>query len=156
MLIDTNNPNCSGRDVAASYHLSVEKLQQRISQLYQIDNLDEIDFLTALFIEQLANSLELNSIPSSLATSNIPSVNLPPLPAEFPENMEMPLYLYGDRVFHESMENYAIVIGRFCAFERLSKQWRWKYLIFNNQDSVANFFSSRVCWETELQLEELR
>ena len=152
MLIDINNPNCSSRDIAASYHLSVEKLQQTISQLYQIDKPDEIDFLTALFIEQLANSLELNSIPSSLAASSIPLVNFPPLPVDFPDSMEMPLYLYGDRVFHESIEDCAIIIGRFSAFERVSKQWRWKYLILKSQDSTVNsFLSSRVCWETELQ-----
>lgn len=157
MLVNANNPNRIGRDVVASCHLSVEKLQQTISQLYQTDEPDEIDLLATLFIEQLANSLELISIPISSAANNIPLANFSPLPVDFPKSLETPLYLYGDRVFHESMDNYCIVIGRFCAFERTTKQWRWKYLILDSQDLTANsFFSSRVCWERELQPEELR
>ena len=156
MLADINNPNCSSRDLAASYLSSIEKLQQTISQLYQIDKPEEIDLLTMLLVEQLANSLELVSIPTPSETSHIPFACSPPLPINFPDSLEMPLYLYGDRVFHESIEDFAVVIGRFCAFERIAKQWQWKYLILDNQDSTSNFFSTRVCWETELQTEELR
>lgn len=155
MLADINNPkNRSAKSSLTSYLPSIEKLQHTILLLYQIDKPDEINSLTALLIEQLANSLELISIPT--AVNNIPLTCFPSFPLDFPNNMEMPLYLYGDRVFHELIENYAIVIGRFCAFERIEQQWRWKYLILSSQDSMANFFSSHVCWETELQTEELR
>lgn len=51
MLVNANNPNQIGRDVVASYHLSIEKLQQTISQLYQIDEPDEIDLLASTDVE---------------------------------------------------------------------------------------------------------
>ena len=106
MLTDINNPkngSAQSKSILASYLPSIEKLQHTISQLYQIDKPDEIDSFTALLIEQLADSLELISIPT--VANNIPLTCLPSLPLDFPDNMEMPLYLYGDRVFHESIDD---------------------------------------------------
>ncbi|VEP14842.1 hypothetical protein H1P_2910003 [Hyella patelloides LEGE 07179] len=121
-----------------SQDLGIEKLQHSISYLYRINRLDDINFLTALFIEQLANSLELISKPAKIQSDRLfPLTEFPPLPVDFPQSLEMPLYLYGDKVLHESMEDFAIIIGRFCAFDCASNQWRWKYLILSRWTSFS-------------------
>ena len=135
--------------------LSIKKLQAKISTLYRLEKSEDIDLLTALFIEYLADNLELIQKPAEIRNSNI--VNLtyfPSLPTDFPENAEIPIYLYGDRVYvcREALEDYAIVIGRFYAFDYINEQWRWKYLILDNADYTTNsFFSTRIYWETELE-----
>ena len=76
----------------------------------------------------------------------------PNLPLDFPDSAEIPLYLYGDKVFHESSEDYGIIIGRFYAFDRQQFQWGWKYLILEYQNSViAPVNLTYLCWEKDLQ-----
>lgn len=159
--MSSSNRFISNNQVISS-DLGIEKLQKSISQKYQINESDKIAYLSKLFIEQLADNLELTSIPtqtqkSLLNASLHPLIHFSPLPDDFPHNLAMPLYIYGDKVFHESIEELAIVIGRFCAFEQISGQWRWKYLILSIQDFAINpFFASQVCGEAELKSAELR
>jgi hypothetical protein len=138
-----------------SENLGIKKLQKNISSLYGLEKSEEINLLTALFIEQLADSLELlpktTRVEISQKNNLFPVSSFPNLPVDFPDSAEMPLYLYGDRVGHEFIEGYGIVIGRFYAFDRNLEGWRWKYLILGDRDFATNsFFSSCVCWETEL------
>ncbi len=90
---------------------------------------------------------------NSNLSNNISSFGcFPPLPVNFPESAEMPFYLYGDHVYSDSIEDYGIVIGRFYAFDYNLVRWRWRYLILTNQDLAINsFFSTFICWETELE-----
>ncbi|MGL5942700.1 MAG: hypothetical protein ACRC2S_20495 [Waterburya sp.] len=134
-------------------NLGIKKLQAKISSLYGIEKLEEINLLTALLIEQLVDNLELIQKPTPTKCNNcFPLTCIPSLPIDFPQSAEMPLFLYGDKVSHESIEDYGIVIGRFYAIERISKEWRWKYLIFDNPDYTTDyFFSTCIYWETELE-----
>ncbi len=131
----------------------IEKLQAKISTLYGLEKQEEINLLTTLFIESLADNLELIQKPVEFINSNL--INLtcfPSLPTDFPENAEIPMYLYGDKVVHESIENYGIVIGRFYAFDYINKQWQWKYLIYSDLDlAIDSIFSTHICWEKDLQ-----
>ena len=108
-----------------------------------------------MFVEYLADNLELIQKPAEIGNSNIVDLTcFPGLPSDFPENADIPIFLYGDRVYvcREALENYAIVIGRFYAFDYINEQWRWKYLILDNADYTTNsFFSTRIYWETELE-----
>ncbi|WP_319421693.1 hypothetical protein [Pleurocapsa sp. FMAR1] len=134
-------------------NLGIKKLQTKISYLYRLEKTEEIHLLTALFVEHLADNLELIQKPTQIENSELlPLTCFPSLPINFPDSAEMPLFLYGDKVDHESIEDYGIVIGRFYAIDRSINQWRWKYLILNNADFTINsFFSSCICWETELE-----
>ena len=152
-------------------NLGLEKLQAKISSLYGLEKLEDIDLLTALFVEYLADNWELIQKPAQIESSSLFYLTcFPSLPLNFPENAEIPMYLYGDKVCratprrrksqgnapdlsgHESIEDYGIVIGRFYAFDRAGKQWRWKYLILDNADCTTNsFFSTCTYWETELE-----
>ncbi len=139
-----------------SESFGIEKLQKNISNLYRIEKPEEINLLTALFIEQLADSLELIDKPMGVENrenSNlVPLTCFPSLPIDFPQSAAMPLYLYGDKVCHELIEDYGIVIGRFYAFDYKRKRWRWKYLILDNKDFAVNsFFSTCIFWETDLE-----
>lgn len=131
----------------------IEKLQAKISTLYGLEKQEEINLLTKLFVEFLANNLELIQTPAEIINSNL--VNLtyfPSLPTDFPQNAEIPIYLYGDKVSHQLIEDYGIVIGRFYAFNYTDKQWQWKYLIYSDRDLAINsIFSTNICWEKDLQ-----
>lgn len=135
-----------------SNHL-VEKLQTKISSLYGLKKPEEINLLTALFVEYLADNLELIHKPAPTKRNNyFPLTCIPSLPIDFPQSAAMPLFLYGDKVCYESLEDYGIVIGRFYAFDRASNQWRWKYLIIDNPDyTTDSCFSTCIYWETELK-----
>ena len=108
-----------------------------------------------MFVEYLTNNLELIQKPTDVVNSSL--VNLiffPSLPTNFPQNVDIPIYLYGDKVYirRDAIENYGIVIGRFYAFDLNSRQWQWKYLILDNADYATNsFFSTCTYWETELK-----
>lgn len=152
-------------------NLGIEKLQTKISYLYGLAKPEEINLLTALFVEYLADNLELIQKPAQIKRNNCLSLaGIPRLPIDFPQSAKMPLYLYGDKVCqatprrrksqgnapdpkgHESVEDYGIVIGRFYAFDRASKRWRWKYLIINNADYTNNsFFSTCIAWERDIK-----
>ena len=139
-----------------SENFGIERLQQNIADLYRVREPEEINQLTAFLIEQLANSLELLTKPIQIEISNqsnlFPVSYFPSLPLDFPESTEMPLYLYGDKVCYQSLEDYGIVIGRFYAFDPHRYQWRWKYVIFANQDlGIHSWFSTYICWETDLE-----
>ena len=134
-------------------NLGIEKLQAKISSLYGLKKLEDIDLLTALFVGHLADNLELIQKPAQTKNSNLCYLTcFPSLPIDFPENAEMPFFLYGDKVSHESIEDYRIVIGRFYAFDCLSDKWRWKYLIIDEVDSTSvSLLSTDIYWETELK-----
>ena len=134
-------------------NLGIEKLQVKIATLYGLEKQEEIDLLTVLFVEYLADNLELIQKPSEIINSNLIDLTcFPRLPTDFPQNTEIPIYLYGDKVSHESIEDYGIVIGRFYAFDRVSDKWQWKYLILDQVDSTNVFlFSTCTYWETELK-----
>ncbi|MDJ0634395.1 MAG: hypothetical protein QNJ34_14500 [Xenococcaceae cyanobacterium MO_188.B29] len=139
-----------------SENCAIEKLQKNIASLYGVRKPEEIKQLTAFFIAQLADSLELLPKPTQIEISDynnlFPVSCFPNLPLDFPERTEMPLYLYGDKVCDQSLEDYGIVIGRFYAFDRQQFQWGWKYLILANQDwAIAPFNLAYLCWEKDLQ-----
>ncbi len=76
----------------------------------------------------------------------------PRLPLDFPDSAEMPLYLYGDKVCHELIEDCGIVIGRFYAFDYQQFEWGWQYLILAHQDgTIAATHLTYFCWEKTLQ-----
>ena len=76
----------------------------------------------------------------------------PHLPLDFPDSAEMPLYLYGDKVCHDLIEDYGIVIGRFYAFQHQQCQWGWQYLVLDQQDwEIAPINFTYFCWEKDLQ-----
>ena len=132
---------------------SIEKLQSKISILYELERPEDINLLTALFVEYIANNLELIQKPAEVENSNlVNSTCFPSLPINFPKNTNVPMYLYGDKVSHESIEDCGIVIGRFYAFDYTNKQWQWKYLIYTNQELAINsIFSTSIFWEKDLQ-----
>lgn len=136
--------------------LGIEKLQVKISALYGLEKSEDINLLTALFVESLADNLELIQKPIQIENRELFHVAcFPSLPTNFPENAEIPIYLYGDRVVHESIENYGIVIGRFYAFDYTNKQWQWKYLIYTDLDlAIDSIFSTSIFWEKDLQVFE--
>ena len=133
--------------------LGIEKLQKKISCLYGLEKSEEINLLTALFVEYLADNLELLHKPAQTEGGILfPLVCFPKFPINFPKSAEMPLYLYGDTVCNESIEDYGIVTGRFYAFNYINKQWQWKYLILENADfTTDSFFSTCIYWEIELK-----
>ena len=135
--------------------LGIKKLQAKISALYRLEKSEDIDLLAALFVEYLADNLELIQKPAKIRNNNIVDLTcIPSLPINFPENADIPRYLYGDKVYvcREAIEDYGIVIGRFYAFDCTNEQWRWKYLILDNADYTTNsFFSTRIYWEAELK-----
>ena len=139
-------PNLTGNS-------GIEKLQAKISSLYGLKKSEDINLLTAIFVEYLADNLELIQKPAQIVNSSLCYLScFPNFPIDFPDSAEMPFFLYGDRVCHESIEDHGIVIGRFYAFDRASNQWRWKYLIFDNGDFTNDyFFSTYIYWETELE-----
>jgi hypothetical protein len=148
------------RDTATAFpshakNLGMEKLQAKISSLSGLEKPEDIDLLTAFFVEHLADNLELIQKPAEIGNSNLVDLTcFPSLPSNFPQNADIPRYLYGDKVYvcRDAIEDYGIVIGRFYAFDINSKQWQWKYLILDNADYTTNsFFSTRVYWETELK-----
>ncbi|MEL6441771.1 MAG: hypothetical protein AAFQ80_21270 [Cyanobacteria bacterium J06621_8] len=134
-------------------NLGIKKLQAKIYTLYSLEKQGEINLLTALFVEYLADNLELIQKPADVVNRSL--VNLTcfsSLPTDFPQNIEIPVFLYGDKVSHESIEDHGIIIGRFYAFDYTNQQWRWKYLIYTNQDLAINtIFSTSICWEKDLQ-----
>ena len=131
----------------------IEKLQVKIATLYGLKKSEDINLLTALFVEYFADNLELIRKPTEIVNINL--INLTcfsSLPTDFPQNTEIPIFLYGDKVSHESIEDYGIVIGRFYAFDCVSNKWQWKYLILDEVDSTtASLFSTCTYWETELK-----
>ncbi len=136
-------------------NLGIEKLQAKISSLYGLKKSEDINLLTALFVGYLADNLELIQKPAQTKNSNLCYLtSFPSLPINFPENADIPIYIYGDKVCvcREATEDCGTIIGRFYAFDPNSKQWQWKYLILDNADYTNNsFFSTRVYWETELK-----
>ena len=134
-------------------NLGIKKLQAKIATLYGLEKSEDINLLTALFVDYVADNLELIQKPAGIVNTNLlDSTSFPCLPFDFPENAEIPIYLYGDKVVHESIENYGIVIGRFYASNYTNKQWQWKYLIFDEVDSTnVSPFSTCTYWETELK-----
>ena len=133
--------------------LGIKKLQAKIATLYGQEKQEDINLLTTLFVDYLTNNLELIQKPAEIINSS--HINLtcfPSIPIDFPDNVEIPFFLYGDKVSHESIEDYGIVIGRFYAFNRVSNKWQWKYLIFDEVDSTTvSLFSTCIYWETELK-----
>lgn len=134
-------------------NLGIKKLQAKIATLYGLEKQEEINLLTTLFLKYLADNLELIQKPAEVINSNLADlICFPSLTTDFPQNTEIPIYLYGDKVSHESIEDYGIVIGRFYAFDPNSKQWKWKYLILEKVDSITvSLFSTCTYWETELK-----
>ena len=134
-------------------NLGIEKLQAKISSLYRLEKSEDINLLTALFVEHLADNLELIQKPAQTRNSNLRYLTcFPNFPIDFPENAEVPFFLYGDKVSYESIEDCGIVIGRFYAFNPNSKQWQWKYLVLDEVDSsTVSLFSTCTYWETELK-----
>ncbi len=132
----------------------IEKLQAKISSLYGVEKSEDINLLTALFVEHLADNLELIHKPAGIGNSNLVDLTcFPSLSSDFPQNAEIPIYLYGDKVNHEAIEDCGIVIGRFYAFNPNSKEWQWKYLVLDEVDSsTVSLFSTCTYWETELSL----
>ena len=133
--------------------LGIEKLQAKISTLYGLEKSEDINLLTTFFVDYLANNLELIHKPAQTKISNLfYSTGFPSLPIDFPENAEIPLFLYGDKVNHEAIEDCGIVVGRFYAFDRVSDKWQWKYLILDEVDSTTVFlFPTCTYWESELK-----
>ena len=134
-------------------NLGIEKLQTKISSLYGLEKPEEINLLTALFVEYLADNLELIQKHTQMKNSELlPLICFVSLPIDFPLSAGIPLFLYGDKVCDESIEDYGIVIGRFYAFNYINKQWQWKYLILENADfTTDSFFSTCIYWEIELK-----
>ena len=132
---------------------SIEKLQAKISALYALKKPEDINLLTALFVEYLADNLELIQKPAEIGNSSIVDITcFPSLPTDFPQNAEIPIYLYGDKVNHETIEDCGIIIGRFYAFDYINEQWQWKYLIYTDLDLAINsVFSTSISWEKDLQ-----
>ena len=105
--------------------LGIEKLQAKIANLYGLEKLEDINLLTALFVEYLADNLEVIQKPAQTENCNLRYLTcFPNFPIDFPENAKMPFFLYGDKVSHEAIEDCGIVIGRFYAFDLNSKQWQ--------------------------------
>ncbi len=131
----------------------IEKLQAKIATLYGLEKSEDINLLTALFVEYLADNLELIHKPAEIGNSNLFDLTcLPSLPIDFPENAEIPIYLYGDKISHELIADCGIVIGRFYDFDYTNKQWQWKYLIYTDRDLAINsIFSTSICWEKDLK-----
>ena len=139
-----------------SENCAIEKLQKNIASLYGVRKPEEIKQLTAFFIDRLADSLEFlpKSTQIEIGDYNnlFPVSYFPNLPLDFPERTEMPLYLYGDKVCHELIEDYGIVIGRFYAFQHQQCQWGWQYLVLDQQDwAIAPINFTYFCWEKDLQ-----
>ena len=134
-------------------NLSIGKLQAKIATLYGLKKSEDINLLTALFVEYFTDNLELIQKPAEIVNNNFfDSIDFPSLPCNFPDNAEIPTYLYGDKVSHELIEDYGVVIGRFYAFDRISNKWQWKYLILDEVDSNSvSLFSTCTYWETELK-----
>ena len=134
-------------------NLGIEKLQAKIATLYGLEKSKDINLLTALFVEYLADNLELIQKPAEIESSSIFYLTcFPSLPIDFPQNVEIPMYLYGDKVCHESIEDYGVVIGRFYAFDLFVDKWQWKYLILGEVNSTTvSLFSTCTYWETELK-----
>ena len=133
--------------------LGIEKLQAKISALYGLEKSEDINLLTALFVESFADNLELIQKSTQIENSGLVHIAcFPSLPTDFPQNIEIPIFLYGDKVSHESIEDHGIIIGRFYAFDYTNRQWRWKYLIYPDRDLAINsIFSTSICWEKDLQ-----
>lgn len=102
-----NNSYRSNKRNNAPENFGIEKLQAKISSLYGIEKLEEINLLIALLIEQLTDNLELIHKPAPTKRNNCFSlICILSLPIDFPQSAAMPLFLYGDRVCHESKEDY--------------------------------------------------
>ena len=148
----SNHSNFSGELELSngSENFGLAKLQQCLGALSGQTEPAIIDWWTAYLIEQLTNNLELVIKLGQWnieAKSNLhPVACFPNLPANFPDSATMPMYLYGDKVFARSLEEYGLVIGRFYAFNSNQLQWKWQYLIL-----VDYFNFTYVCWETDLQ-----
>ena len=68
-------------------NLGIEKMQAKISSLYGLEKSEEIDLLTALFVEYLADNLELIQKPAEITNSNLVDITcFPSLPTNFPQN----------------------------------------------------------------------
>lgn len=73
---------------------SIEKLQAKIATLYGLKKSEDINLLTALFVEYFADNLELIQQPVEVVNSNlINSTCFLSLPNDFPQNADIPIYL---------------------------------------------------------------
>lgn len=76
------------------------------------------------------------------------------LPTNFP-NVEMPRFLYGDRLRWLSdgaPTDWGIAIGRFYSFAPHRCCWHWCYLIWLDADSPsAAWVQADIAWEDDLE-----
>ena len=92
-------------------NLGIGKLESKIYALYGLEKSEDIDLLIALFVEYLADNLELIQKPAEIGNSNLVALTcFPSLPSNFPENADIPMYLYGDKVCvcREAIEDYDV------------------------------------------------
>lgn len=93
-----NNPSQNIALSNLAENLGIEKLQAKISSLYGLKKLEDINLLTALLVNYLADNLELIQKPAQTENSSLFYLTcFPSLPVDFPESAEIPIYLYGDK-----------------------------------------------------------
>jgi hypothetical protein len=132
---------------------------------------EEAETIAVLLIQTLIQSLDSNSLASYLTALRhakrdtslaLASLELPPLstdfPTHFPDDVEVPRFLYGDRLCWLSdgeVSDRGIVIGRFFNFAPHRCCWTWCYLIWLDADSPsAAWVSADIAWEDDLQPSE--
>jgi hypothetical protein len=127
----------------------------------------EAEAIAVLLIQTLTADLDgellatyLNAIrgKTSYASPSLATLHLPPpttdLPESFPD-VEMPRFLYGDRLYWLSdgeRTDWGIAIGRFYSFAPHCCRWRWCYLIWLDPDSPSSaWIKADIAWEEDLQ-----
>ena len=127
----------------------------------------EAETIAALLIQSLTANLNGNLLASYLniirhsklnTSSALANLELPPPSTNFPihfPNVEMPRFLYGDRLYWLSsgeISDRGVVIGRFYNFAPHRCCWAWCYLIWLDPDSPSSaWVSADVAWEDDLQ-----
>lgn len=127
----------------------------------------DIEALAAILIQTLTVNLNDSLLASYVeairynkveALGNLSSLKLPQpstsLPTSFP-NVEMPQFLYGDRlrwISDGEVTDWGIVIGRFYSFAPHSCHWAWCYLIWLDPDSSSSsWVTADIAWEEDLE-----
>lgn len=127
----------------------------------------EIEALAAILIQTLATQLDSNLLALYLdVIRHAPLATFTPvtklrfllpatdLPITFP-NVEMPGFLYGDRLrwtAQEDTTDWGTVIGQFYSFAPHHCRWRWCYLIWLDPNSPsAAWVKADIAWEDDLE-----
>lgn len=131
-------------------------------------NPSEADALATILIQTLTTHLNGQLLAAYLAvmrgtnldrSNHFSNLQIPPptinLPSVFP-NVEMPRFLYGDRlcwIADQETTDRGIVIGRFYRFAAHQCKWHWCYLIWLGPDSPSSaWVKTDLAWEDDLQV----